>query len=106
MLTLFASFRYEISPILDFRFITPEQAAAEAEKRLVLCSLSQVRSIIAKFGLKNMCSYRCERPCSSGGSVNEPLRTASSTVTIGTDESCSTITSSPFGRVLFTNGTA
>ncbi len=43
---------------------------------------------------------------SSGGSVNEPLRTANSTVTIGTLASGKTITSKPFGRTLLTNGTS
>src|SRR5437773_2566615 len=52
-----------------------------------------------------MCSYRCESPLSSGGSVNEPLRTASSAVTSGTLESGSTMISIPFASVFVTIGT-
>ena len=52
-----------------------------------VAALSHSRRCIAMFGLKNMCSYRCDSPWNSGDSVNEPFRTASSTVTIGTDES-------------------
>ncbi len=58
----------------------------------------------AAVGEKNMCSYRCDRPFSSGDSVNDPLRTARSSVTIGTEWSSSTITCSPFFNVWLASG--
>ena len=60
---------------------------------------------VARFDLKNMCSKRCERPFSSGGSVNEPFLTAISTVTSGTEWSSRTTTSRPFASLRLTHCT-
>ncbi len=49
--------------------------------------------------LKNMCSYKCERPSYSGLWVNEPFLTSASIVTSGTPWFSTTITSRPFGSV-------
>src|SRR5262245_38062416 len=48
-----------------------------------------------------MCSYRCDRPLYSGGSVYAPFLTAISTVTSGTAAFSMMITSIPFLSVIF-----